>query len=194
MNKNSASKIVLCIICFFIIGSLSIDIYAQQRERILKQIELPVYEITVQKVIDMLDSVILKQQKSDTTLNNPFLHVSYIKKDPDDDMYLISIYQMPFFTIEDTSDYWGVFYIRDTPFVITKGCNPESRFGNDPDNPHFLFKEVSLKTTLRYYSTDPPFWGFVDPEHWTFFYAFKGIIYIELPEILLDRIGFVPCE
>lgn len=171
----------------------SFSVYAQKRNRILREIELPVFEIAEPKVTDLFESIVLKQE-IDTLLNKSFLYVSYIKKDPDNDMYLIHIYHIPSFAIRDNSDFRGVFYIRDTPFIMTKGCNPKYYFGDNQDSTHFLFRDTFTKITIKYYNLEPPTITYVDPERWTFFYAYKGISFIEMPEILLDRIGFVPCE
>ena len=188
------SKCILCFALFLLIVNFSGNINAQNRKKILKQIELPVYEVTVAKVTSTLDSVVLKYQKTDSLSNRPFLYILNIKKDPDNDLYLISINCIPSFAIKDTSDFFGVFYIRDAPFIITKGCNPKSNFGDNQNDTHFLFKDTSSKRIIQYYGTDPPLTSYVDPQKWTFFYAYKGISYIEMPEQLLDRMGFVVCE
>ncbi len=191
MKRYIINKVMIFFLSFFLIGVFSQELYAQKRERIIKNMELPVYKLTDPKVVDIFDSIILKDKKVDTISS---VYISYIKKDTTDYMYLITIYKIPSFAIENTSSFSGLFYIRNIPFILTKGCNPESYLGNENNDPIFLFNSTSSKVNFSYYGVSPPLLAYVDPERWTFFYAYRSISYIEMPETLLDRMGFIPCE
>lgn len=169
---------------FIIVFSISTGINAQV---IKKEVELPLIEVTNKKVIETLDSLILRGEfalEVSDQLNKRFCLFSLrIDQDPEFDVfYMISLH---LYSPEGAFSYdnLGVFFINEIPIIVERSCNP----GN-------LFEITCEKERLSYLTKENHTIYKQEFPLWTFFYDGVNIDYINLPDFLVARLGFIPCK
>ncbi|NDV95017.1 hypothetical protein D0T84_08815 [Dysgonomonas sp. 521] len=172
--------------CFSLISS------AQNRQRIEKQIELDILEVTDNFLLKTLDSVIVK--KKSPLPRGMYIHTLRIEEDSTLEVFKLIKVRLDDVELIERFDYLGIFYISNTPFLVKKGCNPCRLMEEDPKS-DAVFRKTGNKKRFEYFVFDPQIIAPNEPTYWFFLYVYKGgLSEIVLPEFYISRLGFTPCE
>lgn len=169
-------------ILFVIFLSLIFSLGSLAQETTKKMtIDLPLLEINHPTFISTLDSIIFENTSLADDKRDDLLHFIFVSKDSEWDQYLIEIFLFPRDVLNRNSPI-GYFYIKDFPIIV--GCDVKCF----PDG---LFKITSRSESFDYILHDAFLY---DPPSWAFLYGDKQLKYLDIPQHLVRRLGFKPCE